>query len=80
LALCRIFPPPFLGLTAQAKLNPAFGPPTQCRNSGRLLVTRRQPYNESIFQVAEEKHQQRQIARLRKQAKSLGFELAMPAA
>ncbi len=44
------------------------------------LVNRREPYNESIFQAAEKKHQQRQISRLRKQAKSLGFELAMPAA
>lgn len=44
------------------------------------LITRRVAYDESIFQAAEEKHQQRQLQRLRHQAKTLGFELTAAAA
>ena len=39
------------------------------------LITTRQPYEESVFAVMEERARQRQLSRLKKQAADLGFRL-----
>jgi len=39
------------------------------------LITQRQPYTESVFAKSEQKYQQRRLARLKKEAATLGFTL-----
>ncbi|MEA2257419.1 MAG: transposase, partial [Acidobacteriaceae bacterium] len=39
------------------------------------LITTRQPYDESVFALADQQHQQRHERHLRKQAEAMGFSL-----